>query len=455
MPQRRGQTVGLNHVAHMRTRRTPDTGQQSQERPSPTAPTPAVRGSMGPLRVFGNRQYARLWAANFLSYTARWMQMPLLSWMILELTDSPWLVSLVGFFTMAPTLFLGLVGGVLVDAADRRRLLVLTQGISAVASVILAFFLLTGAVQVWQAYLTTLVTGAAWALSFPARRATIFDLVGSAGVTNAVAIDTVGMNLSRMIGPGLAGVLISLVGVAGGYTVVTLAYALGYVLLLSLRVEQSQRALAPRQPVLRNLLAGLGYVRRHPTILATVTITVVMNLLLFPYTPMVPVVARDVLHVGPTLMGALQAVEGFGALLGAICIASAVNINYHGRVFAGGSLLALTAMCVFSLSRTYLFACPTLFFLGLGTAGFATMQSALIMLLANADMRGRALGVVSLAIGAGPIGSLWIGAVADSVSPVFAIRINALLGIVALACLTLVLPSIMDRTQPATVATTP
>jgi MFS family permease len=408
--------------------------------------------STGPLRAFGNRNYTRLWLANFLSYTSRWMQMPLLAWMILELTDSPWLVSLVGFFTMLPTLILGLVGGMLVDTADRRRLLLVTQGVSAATGFGLAFLLLTGIAQVWHAYATALVTGAAWALSFPSRRATIFDLVGSSGVTNAVAMDTVGMNLSRMFGPGLAGILISLTGVAGGYTVVTLSYALGYVLLWSLQVDQVRRLSHRQTATLQNLREGFRYVRGNAAIMATVSITIVMNLLVFPYAPMVPVIARDVLHVDPTLMGGLQAAEGFGSLVGATLIASAVTMAYHGRVFAGGSLLALIALFWFSVSRWYIVSFPILLILGLGFSGFATMQSAIVLLAAREEMRGRALGVISLAIGAGPLGSLLIGAMASAVSPLFAIRMNALLGIILLAGIVILMPTIMDRIQPAEVA---
>ncbi|MCZ6874415.1 MAG: MFS transporter [bacterium] len=407
--------------------------------------------SSGALRAFANRQYTRLWLANFLSYTARWMQMPLLAWMILELTDSPWLVSLVGFFTMAPTLILGLVGGMLVDMADRRRLLIMTQGGSALVSCLLTFLMFTGMVQVWHIYMITLATGVCWALGFPSRRATIFDLLGATGVTNAVAVDTIGMNVSRMLGPGLAGVLIALTGVEGGYSIVTLCYALGYFLLLSLRVEQVQRQAVASKQMMRNLIDGMRYVSHEPTIFAMVCITITMNLLLFPYMPMIPVITRDVLHVGPTLMGALQAVEGFGSMVGASLIASSVNLRYHGRIFVGGSLLALLAMVMFSLSRWYIVSLPIFLVLGFGIAGFATMQTTIVLMFAKDEMRGRALGVVSLAIGSGPFGALMIGAIADSVSPVFAIRIIALMGIVALALIVLILPAIMDRSQPAIV----
>ena len=117
---------------------------------------------------------------------------------------------------------LGLVGGVLADRVHRQRLLSITQGANVTSSFMLTLLLSTGAVQVWHAYMAILITGACWALDTPSRRAVIYDLLGLEGVTNAVALDSVGMNASRMCGPALAGVLITLTGVTGGYVVITL-----------------------------------------------------------------------------------------------------------------------------------------------------------------------------------------------------------------------------------------
>jgi MFS family permease len=375
------------------------------------------------------------------------MQLTLLGWLVLELTDSPWLVALVGFFSSAPMLALGLVGGILADVVHRQRLLLLTQGTNCLCSLLLALALGTGAVQVWHIYLTILMSGAGWALDTPSRRAMVYDLLGLEGVTNAMALDSVGMNASRMLGPAVAGALIVLAGATGGYAVITGCYATALVLLWSLPVSQGPRPGRRQQSLGRNLAEGFRYVRRHRTILAIIYITVVMNLLLFPYVQMMPVIARDVLHVDAALMGALQAAEGVGALMGAVLIASATNLQYHGRIFLGGSILSLLALFVFSMSRWYLLSWPALLILGLGSSGFGAMQSTLVLLLAREQMRGRALGVLSLAIGAGPLGSLLIGAMASTIHPVFAVRMHALLGIIALACIILLFPVIWDRTQ--------
>lgn len=409
----------------------------------------------GFFRAFASPGYARLWVANGLLYTSRWMQITLLAWLILELTNSPWLVALVGFFSSAPMFVLGLVGGILADRGNRHRILVATQCVNGATSLLFTCLLSADIVEVWQAYATILITGACWALDTPSRRAVIYDLLGLDGVTNAVALDAVGMNVSRMCGPGLAGLLITVGGVTLGYMVITGFYAVALGLVWSVSVSQAPRPAGPRQRIRRNLLEGFHYVRSNRTIAATLYITVVMNVLLFPYVQMVPIIARDVLHVDAALMGAMQAAEGLGALVGAVLIAAAVNITYHGRLFLGGSLLGLTSLCLFSMSQWYILSLPALLLLGLGTAGFGAMQSTIIMLSAREEMRGRALGVLSLAIGTGPFGSLLMGAVANAIHPVFAIRMHALIGIVALACIAVLMPAFLDKTPVVRVTPRP
>ncbi len=401
----------------------------------------------GPFRAFENRNYAFLWVANCLSDTARWMQMTLVAWLVLELTDSSWQVAVMGFFFMFPTLLLGLAGGVLADEMDRRKLLIMTLVSSSVASLVFSFLLGLGTARVWQTYLIVFINSATWTIGFPSRRALIYDLFGASGVTNGVALDTVAMNVSRVLGPGLGGFLISLAGVFGGYTAVTLFYTISLIFLYRLRVEYLSGRENPSRRIFKNLFDGFRYIRQTPTVLAVVWITVVMNFLLFPYMPMVSVIARDVLHVGPTLMGILQAAQGLGAVTGAVVIASAGNISYHGRIFVGGALLSLIGLGLFSMSEWYIFSFPTVVCIGLGVSAFTTIQAALVMLVSNKEMRGRALGVVSLAIGSGPLGSLALGVTSTVVGPVYALGINALVGIIAVTGITVTIPSIIDRTR--------
>ena len=395
--------------------------------------------------VFSNHDYRLLWTANFFSYISRWMQLTLLSWFVLELTDSAWSVALIGFFGMAPMLVLGIFGGVLADRVNKRRLLITTQSINLLVAVVMAVLLFSGQVVYWHAYVIILIGGIGWSLDMPSRRSAVLDLVGRSRITNAIALDSVGMHSSKMLGPAIAGLLITLVDVKGGYVAVTILYLVSVVLMRTLNLPKGVTGDQASRNIFRNLAEGFNYVRSNNTIMAVVLITIFMNLLLFPYMQMIPVIAKKVLGVGPGLMGLLMAADGLGALIGAVFIASSSTLTRHGRIYLGGSLLALSVAGLFAYSQWYAASLGLLLILGFGTAGFGTMQGTIIMLIAREDMRGRSLGIMTLAIGAGPLGALLIGAVADATSTSFAIGINAVIGLVAVGLIGLLMPSLRQR----------
>jgi predicted MFS family arabinose efflux permease len=223
-----------------------------------------------------------------------------------------------------------------------------------------------------------------------------------------------------MLGPLLGGVLWPVVGVGGCFLILAAGYGINFFL---------YRGLPPAEPksparsvsVRKNLSEGLGYVVHNPVILGVLAITVVLNFLGFPYQNLVPVVAKDVLGLGPRLTGLLVATEGFGAVCVALFIASRRGVTHKGRIFVLASGLILGAVLLFSFSRWPWLSFLLLFIAGGCIAGFATMQSSLILVSASDSMRGRAMGTLILAIGFGPLGALLIGALASIVGAPIAI----------------------------------
>ncbi len=394
--------------------------------------------------AFRNRGFRLLWPANFFSYVSRWMQMTLLIWLVLDITGSPFFVALVGFFGMIPLLVFGAIGGVLADRADRRRLLIGTQVVNLVAAIVMISLLLSRTFEFWHSYIVVLVSGLGWAFDMPSRRSVVLDLIGRARVTNGMALDSVGMHSSRMVGPAIAGGFIAAVGVTGGYFAIVSLYVVSILFMIALRLPRRTRS-TQSVSIARNLVEGFAYVRTNRVILATVVITVLMNLLLFPYMQMVPVIATNTLNVGPGLMGIMMGADGLGAIIGSVLIASASRLSYHGRVYVGGSAIGLIMVLIFAWSQWFAVSLPVLVLLGLGMAGFGTMQSTIVVISASEEMRGRALGVISLAIGAGPVGALMIGALAEASSPATAIVVFASLGILSLVAVSLLMPEIRGR----------
>jgi len=319
-------------------------------------------------------------------------------------------------------------------------------------------------VEYWYAYIAIIIPGVGWSLDMPSRRSLIMDIMGPQGLTNGVALDSVGMHTSKMIGPALAGALIAFTGVEGSYILLSIIMSVGCFLFLRVnqpnRPNQLQKSVGTTpginnsdkkrlaNEVFSNLSEGFKYAFSNQTIVAVIVITVFMNLLLFPYMQMVTVVSKNILFVGPLLMGILMASDGLGALVGSTLIASRNKMVYHGRIYLYGSILSLIALMVFSMSSWYLVSLPLLLILGIGTSGFGTMQSAIVLLVSRPELRGRALGVVTLAIGAGPIGSLVVGAVSEWIGPANALLFNSIIGLVLVCLSGLFMPSIRGKIIP-------
>ena len=445
--------------------------------------------------AFLNPNYRLLWVSNFFAYISRWMQMTMLGWFVFEETGSAFLVTLVGFSGMGPLVALGVFGGVLADRLDKRKLLLSTLFANLLAAVGMAALIFsdhifsTSHVQFWHAYLVMLVGGIGWGLDMPSRRTIVLDVLGRARVNNAIALDSVGMHSSRMLGPLIGGALISIslfvlqsgeswrfdmgawlsflpwaesllptlaidflslarvYGLEAGYVVTLVFFITSAVMMLNVKTPHRDSGATGQASwnIIGNLTEGIRYVCSEATLLAVVLITVFMNLLLFPYQQLIPVVAAEVLYVGPALMGLLLAFEGLGALMGSIAIASASNLTHHGRVYLFGSLAGLTMLLIFSFSKIYGLSLVLMFMLGLGTAGFGAMQATIILLMARDDMRGRGLGVITLAIGAGPIGALMLGRMADAIGAPMAMTINAVLGLITVGLVGLLVPSLRGR----------
>ena len=401
--------------------------------------------------AFNNSNYRVLWSANFIWSTARSLLLTILSWYVLMETGSPWFVGLVGFSWIAPMFMLGLIGGVLADTSARKRVLVGTQAAGLVAVTLMTVLLAMDVAQFWYAHLLMLVVGIGEALDMPTRRSLVHDFLGNRGVTNAVALDSVGMGASFMIGPAAAGVLIAIFGVAASLTAVAGLFVASLALVWRLSINPPARPDQTTVSFITNLVEGIRYVAGTPALMAMVLITVIMNLLLFPYMYMVPVVAKDVLEVGPDLMGLLQAMPGLGSLIGSVFIASLANVTHHGRLLIAGSLTTFVGLLLFSLSSTYVVSMGLMLMIGLGLSGFS-MQPLIAMLVARYDMRGKALGVVTLAIGVAPFGALIVGAVADQTGPSLALFLNAAIGLALVGLVVLAMPTLRLRTLSDTVA---
>ncbi|MDO8532070.1 MAG: MFS transporter [Dehalococcoidia bacterium] len=381
-----------------------------------------------------SRGFRLLWTGSLLSQTARWCEVAVLGWLVLELTNSPFQVAMVGFFRWAPLALLGVFSGILAERFDRRRILVIGSALSVLASATLTVLALTGLVQPWHVFALAFALGTYWALDFPARRALGRDFLEPERVVSAMSVETLAFTVSRIGGPIIGGGLISLIGVGGAYVAITAFYAAQLPVLLRLP-RPVRRTAFSHGPILGDLMEGVRYARRNQIVLGVLVGSLLTNLLVFPVQQLFPVFARDVLGVGPVLLGLLLSAMGIGSLIGSATMASVARVPRPGAVFAAGCVAVLVAVILFSFSHWYAVSFALLVLAGVGQAAFSSLQSALILLGTSEEMRGRVLGLLVLAIGMQFLGFLIIGGLAAWIGTPLAVAASAGLGLLLMMVL--------------------
>jgi MFS family permease len=386
------------------------------------------------LDALHDANFRRLWLAGLCVNVGRWLDFLVLGWLVLELTGSPFMVGVAAFCRFAPMIVLGLFAGLLIDRVPRGRLLVGVQCVNFGSSVLLAGLFATGHGDLWWLIGLETLLGIAWAVDFPSRRTALFTLVGHKRVTNAVSLESVSMQGTKIVGPVMGGVLLARLGPVACYLVLAALFLGALLLTLSL----SRRVSLPPSPrsdesILAGLATGFREARWQPAILGVLIITIVMNGLVFPYQQILPVFARDVLDIGPELLGLLVAVGGVGTLIGALWTAGRRDFVSHRQVFVGGSMLAGLMVVVQSFSPGYLTSIPIQFIIGIAESGFGTMQSTIVLLAAHERARGRVLGILSVCIGTNPIGSLAVASLTTYVGAPVAFGSAAALALLLMA----------------------
>ena len=382
------------------------------------------------LRSLEERDWRVLWLAGHLWHFAFWVDLLVLGWLVLDISDSPLKVGLVGAVRMAPMGVLGFLFGALGDRFPKRRILLAAQVVNTLGTMGLAAVLLLDVEELWHIYLVAVVTGCAWAADYPNRRAFIRDLVPERLMVNAMSLDIVSMSGMSVVGRLAGGVILALAGPSGIYVLLSGVYVVGLFLLA--RVSNSGASAptdVPWGPTLRGLKEALRYALSLPALRGVLIVTVIFNLLISPYNQLAPVFARDVLGVGPGLLGLMTAAEGMGTMIGALLLASVATLSRLGLLFTIGTMFAALSVFLFGLSSVYVLSVAMVLLVGVGMSGFATMQNVIPVSEARPEMRARALGVVTLAIGAHPIGMVYGGWLADSATAPTAVQINGLVGL--------------------------
>ena len=400
---------------------------------------------MSAFAVLQSGDFRILWTVKAVHEVSRRMELLVLGYLVLRLTDSPFQVGLIAVFLNVPRPVFSLFAGLVADRLDRRRILIGVHATYVMISAALLVLLVMGVVEPWHVFLAILLQGSAKVLDDPSRRTAIFDLAGRERLASAMSLETINNNSGKIAGPLIGGVLIASTGFVGAYVAILALDAVSLLMMSRLKLPHRPLGGVPPVQVWRSLREGLGQSMSNRMVLGVLSMSLIMNSLVFPIQYFIPVIASDLLLVGPTLGGLLGSAEGIGNFLGGVILVVRRNIGHHGRIFAIGALLVAIMVTLVAWSPWFAVSFTLLLLGGLGQAGFSTMQSTILLLASAPEMRGRTMGAQGVTNGLGHlIGGTEIGAIASAFGITMAIGLTAGAGIV-LILLVMVLTPLVKR----------
>ncbi len=403
---------------------SPDRKPVSTASTSPTAtaeagvPLRGVRG-LGSRTFYSLGKYPDfrvLWFGNVGTMLGQWVQFVAQGWLIFDLTHSPFQIGAIAFVRGATTLTVSPFAGAITDRFSRKSVLVVMTGVSSIVAVTLVILVVTDVISVWMLYLTATVDGLAESVNQPARQVMVYDVVGAEDLPNAVAINSLGNNTMRILGPAVGGALIGIGGVGAA-----LALQAGAYLFSSFATSRIRTSGAPRHrqtaSVFSSVADGIGYARSHPDVRLLVFMAGLPSLLVYPYVSYIPVFAKDVLHSGSTGYGFLASAVGYGSIIGAVLAANLTRIERRGPILVWTTFIYMSLVSAFALSNVYVLSFSILVFAGIANSIYLMFNQVMVQLIVDDEYRGRVLSLYMMVASITPFSALFMGLLIDVFGP--------------------------------------
>ena len=401
-------------------------------RPDGAAPLPPVRGG-GLTRGFAamrHRNYRIYWLGQIGSLVGAWMQSVAHPWLVLQLGGSPLQLGSVLALMFAPSMFFAPMGGVLADRVDKRKALLVVNAVAMTNASILFGLTITGVVEIWHLYVLALSAGFVNAIEMPVRQAFAAELVPQEDLVNAIALNSTSFNLSRVVGPAVAGIVIAAFGVGIVFGINALSYLSVIIGLARLDATLFRRIVRPeRFPSVRSSLAeGVRYAFATPSVLWPLVLLGGMAALAMNFQTLLPVYARDELGMDSGGYGALFAAMGAGSLLGSLLLAFTARRRGMFRLIIGGGAAFLALELVLGLYRSPVAAFALVVGIGLASMLMVNTINVVVQNSVPDALRGRVMSLyVTVFAGTAPIGGLFAGAMAEAFGAGMGFAVGALL----------------------------
>ena len=389
------------------------------------------------LRALNHTDFRRFFLSQFTAQVGSWMQNVAQAWLVLQLTNSPFRLGLLATLQFSPVLLFSIVSGAVADRLPKRRLLIATQTTLACQGLLLALLVATGHVKYWHVALLGLALGFANVVDQPARQSFLIEMVGRADVSSAVALNSAGFNLARIIGPAIAGVVIGRLGVAPTFLVNGLGFTGVIVTLLRMKTPDPRPSPA-RTSILEEIAEGVRYAAGTPRLRLAIGLVFVVSLCVFNFSVYVPLLAKNVLGLGAEGFGFLMASLGVGAVGGALTVGARAARFPSVRSMLVAATLALGMLSGLGFTRRIELAVPLLILTGYWGIMLMASCNTSIQLQAPDALRGRVMSIYTwVSGGVFPIGAFIVGSISEGWGVSTAFLFNGTLGLAAVGALAL------------------
>lgn len=383
-----------------------------------------------------HRNYRLLWIGTLISQTGDWMDQIALNWLVLQLTGSPAQLGLLNFFRGMPILFFALLGGAAADRMERRHLMIVTQSAAMVLAFVLAGLVIFGVADVVLLMIVAAARGVIIAFNLPARHTLISDLVPREDLANAVALNSLTLNLTKILGPLIGGLVIGAAGVSACFLINGFSFIAVLAMLLAMDLPRKIRA-RHKESLARSLVGGFRYIGGNSSICLLVLVALIPMFFAQPYLTMLTVFAEDVYDIGPEGLGMLVSFAAAGSVCGALLVAAFPQAARRGAVMLGFLLAYGLALILFSASASLALACALLIVAGAMQIAYNASNTTILQMAVPDEVRGRVLSTLFLNRGMVAMGTAFVGLLAAAVGIQIAMAASA--AVVAATALLLLL----------------
>jgi MFS family permease len=374
--------------------------------------------------AFKHQYYRYYFSGQLISLVGTWLQNIAQSWLVLQLTHSAFMVGFVQALQFLPVLFLGLLGGAIVDRFNTRYVLICTQIAAFILALTLGTLAFFNLVNVWVVAAFAFCLGIIQSFDAPARQSFTIEIVGKKDLSSAIALNMSVFNSARVIGPALAGFLITTVGNAFAFLLNAFSF-LGPITALYFMKINNHPTHAQKNP-LKAIKAGIMYAYHHPFLKSLLVFSAITSIFGFSYSTLLPVLTEQVFHLGATELGILFSSAGIGALIATVTLQFYMKHFSHEKIIVAASLLFSTLILVFSFVTNFYLALAVLFFASMALTTQMALTNTTVQHTADDAFRGRVMSLFTLSfMGMFPLGSFQMGVIAEHFGAPIAIRVSA------------------------------